>query len=255
MTAQNEKPDDIVKELKRILFWTSYYDRKDMVFGFGQDPFIQAGCPVVNCWTTANRSDLSRSDAVIFHAGDFNPKDLPVQRSQNQRYIFLLLETLPMGRGSVFFDPKLTDNYFNWTMSHRRDSDIYLAQPYGALRRKAGVEQHKKLPPYLSQCILLFQYYSFSSSLINSDFEMSSDKRPQLPSDLIIGKTAQSKTFAKRNKMVAWFCSNTITHGKREDYVRELGKHVQVDVYGKCGNMTCLPHNSPQCNNVLNFIN
>ena len=124
-----------------------------MVFGFGQDPFIQAGCPVTNCWATANRSDLSRSDVVIFHAGDFNPKDLPEQRSENQRYVYYILETRPNGRGSIFFDPKLTDNYFNWTMSHRRDSDVYIAEPYGAMKRKAGAVVHNQLPPYLSQSI------------------------------------------------------------------------------------------------------
>jgi len=130
-----------------------------MTFGYGQDPFIKAGCPVTNCWATANRSDLSRSDAVIFHAGDFNPKDLPNQRSENQIYVYYILETLPNGRGRVFFDPKLTDNYFNWTMSHRRDSDVYIAEPYGALRRKAGVVMHNKLPPYLSQSIIITLMY------------------------------------------------------------------------------------------------
>ena len=63
-------------------------------------------------------------------------------------------------------------------------------------------------------------------------------------------KSVPSEKFAKKTKMVAWFCSNTVTHGKREDYFKELGKHVQVDVYGKCGNMTCQPRNSPQCNDV-----
>jgi len=39
-------------------------------------------------------------------------------------------------------------------------------------------------------------------------------------------KSVPSEKFAKKTKMVAWFCSNTVTHGKREDYFKELGKHV-----------------------------
>ncbi len=106
---------------------------------------------------------------VIFHAGDFNPKDLPEQRSENQRYVYYILETLPNGRGSIFFDPKLTDNYFNWTMSHRRDSDVYIAEPYGALRRKAEAVLHNKLPPYLSQSIIsTLMYFAVSLYFVMS---------------------------------------------------------------------------------------
>ena len=77
------------------------------------------------------------------------------------------------------------------------------------------------------------------------------DEKPRLPSELMIVKTISSEKFAKRRKMIAWFCSNTNTHGKREDYVRRLNKYVQIDIYGKCGNMTCQPRNSPKCDTVL----
>ena len=75
------------------------------------------------------------------------------------------------------------------------------------------------------------------------------DSLAPLPKELML-KSKITKRFAKKTKMVAWFCSNTITPGRREDYVQELGKHVQMDVYGKCGNMTCQPRNSPQCDSV-----
>ena len=75
-------------EPKKILFWTGYYDRKDMVFGFGREPFEKAKCKVTNCWATDDRSQLNGSDAVIFHAGDFKTNDLPAHRLPSQRYVF-----------------------------------------------------------------------------------------------------------------------------------------------------------------------
>jgi len=58
------------------------------------------------------------------------------------------------------------------------------------------------------------------------------DGKPPLPSKMMEITATTSKAFENRTKMVAWFCSHIPTHGKREDYVRELSKHVQVDIYG-----------------------
>ena len=44
---------------------------------------------------------------------------------------------------------------------------------------------------------------------------------------------AAANTPGKR--LVAWLVSNCRTDSKRELYVRELQKHVQVDVFGACG--------------------
>ena len=57
--------------------------------------------------------------------------------------------------------------------------------------------------------------------------------------------------LAKRTKLVAWFCSNRHTHGKREIYFKELAKYIQIDTYGQCGNLQCLPRMSPTCNHLL----
>ena len=38
--------------LKTILFYTPYFHMIDWQFGFGQQPFIDYGCPVTNCYTT-----------------------------------------------------------------------------------------------------------------------------------------------------------------------------------------------------------
>ena len=50
--------ESAAKKTKKILYFTPFFDLKD--FGFGQKPFIERGCPVSNCFTTNNRSLLSK---------------------------------------------------------------------------------------------------------------------------------------------------------------------------------------------------
>ena len=43
---------------------------------------------------------------------------------------------------------------------------------------------------------------------------------------------------AGKNKLAAWFVSHCKTKSKRENYVKNLRKHMDVDIYGKCGSMS-----------------
>ena len=42
----------LIEGRKTILFYTPYFHMIDFQFGFGQQPFIDYGCPVTNCYTT-----------------------------------------------------------------------------------------------------------------------------------------------------------------------------------------------------------
>ena len=57
------------------------------------------------------------------------------------------------------------------------------------------------------------------------------------------GKKRRSKfhfqTDFNKTKIAAWMVSNCKTPSKRIFYVRELQKHVNVDIYGKCGPLSC----------------
>ncbi len=44
--------------------------------------------------------------------------------------------------------------------------------------------------------------------------------------------------FAQRTRTVAWVASNCQSASRREDYVHELQRYIDVDIYGACGNMT-----------------
>lgn len=45
--------------------------------------------------------------------------------------------------------------------------------------------------------------------------------------------------FHKKTGLVAWVVSHCKAISGRDEYVRELRKFLPVDIYGKCGNLTC----------------
>ena len=53
------------------------------------------------------------------------------------------------------------------------------------------------------------------------------------------GEPWQLKNLAKSRKLMAWFVGNCDTKSKRELYVKELQKYIDVDIYGKCGPLKC----------------
>ena len=52
-------------------------------------------------------------------------------------------------------------------------------------------------------------------------------------------RTSYTKSDNQSSAIVAWMVSHCITDGRREDYVNELQKYIDVDVYGQCGNLNC----------------
>ena len=108
---------------KIILFWTLFFGRAD-VFGLGLGSEGFSYCPTSQCFVTTDRSLLELSDAVIFHPRDLDPNDMPRYRLPHQRWVFFNYEP-PVYTTSV---PRLFENIssvFNWTMTYRKDSDIY----------------------------------------------------------------------------------------------------------------------------------
>ena len=70
---------------------------------------------------------------------------------------------------------------------------------------------------------------------------LSSQLKPYTSFDIAAGKS----------RLVAWMASDCTATNKRTDYVALLQRHIQVDVYGKCGNLTCLPKFSAACEKLL----
>jgi hypothetical protein len=95
----------------------------------------KSGCPVWQCETSDNRSDVMEYDAVVFHLRTWTINDLPEGRSQHQRYVLWSLES-----AAWFADTIRMANFFNWTMTYRWDSDI--VGPYGYIVPTGDVALH-----------------------------------------------------------------------------------------------------------------
>ena len=104
---------------------------------------------------------------------------------------------------------------FNWTMTYRLDSDV--VQPYGWVQPTGS-------------------------------FTLRPDNREiKLAMEFAAGRKSKSK----KTKLVAWFVSNCQSQSKREKYANALAKHVQVDVYGDCGSLSCDRDNAANCYGML----
>ncbi|XP_046349918.2 glycoprotein 3-alpha-L-fucosyltransferase A-like isoform X2 [Haliotis rufescens] len=69
------------------------------------------------------------------------------------------------------------------------------------------------------------------------------------------GSVNISDVVRRKSRSIAWFVSNCHTPSKREVYVRELRKHIDVDIYGACRNIKsydCPKGRSFECLGLLN---
>ncbi|XP_059139275.1 glycoprotein 3-alpha-L-fucosyltransferase A-like [Physella acuta] len=59
--------------------------------------------------------------------------------------------------------------------------------------------------------------------------------------------------FKNKTKMAAWWVSHCGANSKRDQYVKELQKYIDVDIYGKCGPLKCpnKEKNAEQCEQML----
>ena len=90
--------------------------------------FKGKSCTVQNCVVSYKKEDFNSSDVVIFHARNMpsvnSLRELHNKRSPNQAWVFYIIES-----PAHTPDTRHYAGLFNWTMTYRRDSDIY--HPYG----------------------------------------------------------------------------------------------------------------------------
>ena len=123
------------KDYKYILTWSEAYGDKLYGWTEGTQRFLSEKCPEYRCFHTSNRSLLGKNavhkfDSILFHQRSFTWKDAPSQklRRQNQRYVHWMMES-PAHLHYDVTSLKNLSNFFNWSMSYRRDADF--PTPYG----------------------------------------------------------------------------------------------------------------------------
>lgn len=200
------------RPVKSILLWNAPQRAEVITFGTGREVFKQQGCPVDDCeivvsqWQFPERR-LDSYDAILINLNDqMWLYDLPNAfvhgRKPNQRYIFFTQE--PPSGLEYYNERFFEDRFYNWTMTYRLDSDIPLI--YGRIVAKDSAPKTKE---QIADLIRL-------AGLVNK---------------------VEDKT-----RLVAWMVSHCETDGRREDYVKELQRHINVDIYGQCGKLKCNRH-------------
>jgi len=80
---------------KKILFWNYGVTLSGLYYGVGvgRDAFKKAGCPVWQCETSLDKSNLSQYDALVFRHMTWYGNTSPKERWPHQRYIFMEWES------------------------------------------------------------------------------------------------------------------------------------------------------------------
>ncbi|KAL3286435.1 hypothetical protein HHI36_000943 [Cryptolaemus montrouzieri] len=240
-----------------ILYWTKMFQTDDFNLGFG--PHIFQKCEYSNCFTTNNRSllNIDEFSAIVFHHADFKSNDLPQVRSSKQYYIFFNLES-PL---NSFTKPR--NDFYNWTMSYRSDSDI--VHPYGYFTKRITTYQFPSIENLRKRKGKFI--WMVSNCITPSKREMLVEEINKHIKVDVIGKCAETlsiscpKTDGKK-------CYNFIEKNYKfylsfenslcKDYVTEklfniLQKNVLPIVYGSADYSNIAPPNSYI--NVRNYRN
>ncbi|KAH8394478.1 hypothetical protein KR222_011369, partial [Zaprionus bogoriensis] len=211
---------------RSILLWSSFFEDARWSLDYdslGPDQFRDdLGCPVYQCELSNQHDflpDLELYDAIVFHVAQPFPllQPLPARRRPEQSYVFALME--PPGETKH----RLSDeqNFYNLTMSYRLDSDI--VWPYvRLLDTETGARVAPSLQPHWRQ--------------------------PPAP-----GSWKDSEIhglWPTKTKMATWFVSHCETLSQREQLAAALQQYVQVDIYGRCGNLSCA-RGDPHCEDML----
>ena len=128
--AQNGHLSDVVRPLKRILVWNSYFSLPLYGLVKGTSSFKDYGCPVHQCTLTNDSDTITEADAVVFHSFLLGGMPIPRRTSQKQIYVFMIFES-PLLANQYDWLSGLSDT-FNLTASYMDDgiSDVHI--PSGA---------------------------------------------------------------------------------------------------------------------------
>jgi hypothetical protein len=207
--SKNQGRDSPINDsLKIILMWNEWNSM--MAY-----PFSKIQCPKNSCLFTTDMSFIHQSDVVVLHFDTLN--DFPMNRQPHQRFVFYHLES-PENTASVLMDdPRFRFNYFNWTMTYRRDSDIFLRDYYGSFVSKSSINENTREKRY--------KYYYNEERNRSSSHKKLNDDGDELDFTELI---------RRKSKMIMWLVGNCFTTIRREEYVRQLSQYVPIDIFGKC---------------------
>ncbi|XP_057376634.2 alpha-(1,3)-fucosyltransferase C-like [Daphnia carinata] len=209
-------------QTKTILLWNGSGRKEVRAFGLGYEAFVNQNCTYTQCDMTNNRAQhpIEYYDAVVIVFNDeFTSNDelrMPdFKNGRNPNQHVVFFTQESPVALKAYYNMTDLSNMFNWTMTYRLNADVPFV--YGRITPKAGALKPEEIVRYRQHA-----------------------RRPGGP---------------LRNKTAAWMVSHCDTHSQRETYVKELSKYIDVEIYGRCGNLSCaldvLHHSDPQCYGML----
>ena len=216
-----------------ILYWTTHWGEP---YPAAQvETKMQTYCKNWKCEVTADHGLFRNSSAVIFIAPDFKLENAPKRYKSSQIYVYESLEPPSvlsrLKKGKTLNQLKRANDLFNWTFTFHGNSDVY-HDIFGTLIYLNDSARFK--PEY--------QRLRYPWVQRKSDMNINWNLQPLLRST----HAELRKKIQKKTKMAAIAASNCNTQSKREDYVKELRKYIEVDRFGYRGNCHD-KHCNPKC--------
>jgi hypothetical protein len=132
------------KSMFIVLLWTKYFGKDFEINGWTSEG-LKCGLKKL-CIFTKDKSTLNESSAVVFHWIDlitYPELVFPKYHRNNQRWI-LFSQIPPVYEEKKFISRlKDMDDKINWTMTYRRDSDIFV--PYALISKKSDTLKSERL--------------------------------------------------------------------------------------------------------------
>lgn len=167
---------------------------------------------------------------------------------------------LPMGR-TVFQRDKCPVDRCELTTSHSQAANVDAI----FFKDRFSWPKHKRSPNqvwilFLLECPLHTQRFGNLGGVFNWTATYRHDSDVVAPYEKFVSYYEDSvplpsnvrKNYAAgKTKKVAWFVSNCAARNHRLQYARELSRHIQVDIYGICGNHRCPRTHARKCFQML----
>ena len=201
-----------------ILLWNNYQLTGSRVYSRIFQRVTGGGCGAV-CRVTRDKARQQESAAIVFHLPDLHWEgyNWPASRDPARPWILMTYESgnsvrqrcYYKGKYPVFTGRELAGK-INRTMTLRADSDIVVR--HGFVRRRVAALSTAELGQVYSQA-------------------------PRPPATRFL--SSGNETGTKPAAPVVWFVSHCNDFSGRMEFVRELQKHIAVDIYGECGPLSC----------------
>ncbi|XP_039252774.2 3-galactosyl-N-acetylglucosaminide 4-alpha-L-fucosyltransferase FUT3-like [Styela clava] len=202
----------LLKQRPKILIWAKPYHKIE--WRLTDLPEQKGGCDV-----TLDRNEYESSDAVLFYMKSCVAKDLPDPSKRSSHQVFAWWAHESPWTVLHYYHHELKDfnNYFNWTMTYRRDSDV--------------------LASFAPTPSLDYLLYKFDRQNEMKDAELV--KYPTMSEDRF--RKEIGLLMAKKSKLIAWVvsdCSVVAGASKRMKLVDDMTKDglLEVERFGKCAN-------------------